>query len=106
MVGRVLVAAAWPGLLDWARLTQRFWSLRGTYYWVHSAAAGDWCRAQRQGALSALLLSACCCCFATHGLQYVLLHAKREALAGRLASAFRALDKVRGLLRGEGFVCW
>ena len=28
-------------------------------------------------------------------LQYVLLHAKREMLGGRLASAYRALDKVR-----------
>lgn len=26
--------------------------------------------------------------------QYVLLHARREALAGRLATAYKALDKV------------
>ena len=31
-----------------------------------------------------------CCC----RLQYVMLHARREALAGRLASAYKALDKV------------
>lgn len=33
-------------------------------------------------------------------LQYVLLHAKREALAGRLAAAYKVLDKVR--LGGAG----
>jgi hypothetical protein len=27
-------------------------------------------------------------------LQYVMLHARREALAGRLATAYKALDKV------------
>lgn len=47
---------------------------------------------------------------ALHCLQYVLLHAKRELLAGRLASAYRALDKVRGSwccpLRGSLPAVW
>ena len=41
-------------------------------------------------------------------VQYVMLHAKREARAGRLAAAYKVLDKVRGggtaaAVWGEGF---
>lgn len=45
------------------------------------------------------------CVAAPRRLQHVLLHAKREALAGRLASAYRALDKVPPAARCRGFHC-